>query len=125
MSGEDPKKPEDVLSAVVKSGETKEMSPVSPYTLYGSHNSGAMITPVMLNEDKYNLWANEMLDALQAKRKVGFINGTVKTPSSDSPDYDSWVAVNSMVIGWIRASIDPKVKSSVMFVSDASQLWQD
>lgn len=64
-----------------------------------------------------------MLNAPQAKRKIGFINGTVKLPPVDSSNYDSWVAVNSMVIGWIRASIDPKVKSSVTFVSDASQLW--
>lgn len=103
------------------SGDAK--IPVSQYTLYGSDNAGAQITSVMLNRDNYNIWANEMLNALQAKRKVGFINGTMKMPSSDSPDYDSWVTVNLMVIGWIRTSIDPKVKSSVTFVSDASQLW--
>ena len=95
----------------------------SPYTLYSSDNPGAKITQVMLNGDNYNLWANEMVNALQAKRKIGFINGTVEKPSSDGPDYESWVAVNSMVIGWIRSSIDPKVKSSVIFVSETSQLW--
>ena len=97
----------------------------SPYRLYGSDNPGAMITPVMLNGDNYNQWANEMLNALQAKRKVGFINGTLKKPNSDDPDFDNWIAVNSMIIGWIRAAIDPKVKSSVTFVNEASVLWSD
>lgn len=105
-----------VIGSVVKPGD-------SPYTLYSSDNPGAKITQVMLNGDNYNLWANEMVNALQAKRKIGFINGTVEKPSSDGPDYESWVAVNSMVIGWIRSSIDPKMKSSVTFVSKASQLW--
>ena len=113
MSGEDSSKSHDVSSSMVRASDSKEMTPVSPYTLYGSDNPRALITPVSLNGDNYNLWASEMLNALQAKRKVGFINGTMKTPSSDSPDYDSWVAVNSMVIGWIRSSIDPKVKSFV------------
>lgn len=84
-----------------------------------------MITPVMLNGENYNQWANEMLNTLQPRRKVGFINGTLSKPASDSPDYDNWIAVNSMIIGWIRASIDPKVKSSVSLISEANQLWSE
>ena len=93
--------------------------------LYGSDNPGAMITPFMLNGENYNQWANEMLNALQAKRKIGFINGTLKKPNSDDGDYDNWIAVNSMIIGWIRASIDPKVKLSVTFVNEASVMWSE
>nr|AII99795.1 copia-type retrotransposon polyprotein [Sinapis alba] len=105
---------------------TRDVSSLpSPYILYGSDNPGAMITPVMLNGENYNQWANEMLNALQAKRKVCFINETLKKPATDDPDYDNWVAVNSMIIGWIRASIDPKIKASVTFVSEASLLWTD
>ncbi|XP_013589183.1 PREDICTED: uncharacterized protein LOC106297500 [Brassica oleracea var. oleracea] len=97
----------------------------SPYALFGSDNPGAMITPVKLNGENYNQWASEMLNALQAKRKVGFINGSLKKPLADDPDHDNWIAVNSMIIGWIRAAIEPNVKSSVTFVSDASQLWSE
>jgi len=122
MSGDDPK--DDLTSgSSVKTSEKAEVSPLTPYSLHSSDNPGALITPVMLNGENYNLWANEMLNALQAKRKVGFVNGTVKKPSSESSDYENWVAVNSMVIGWIRTSIDVKLKSSVTFVSEASQLW--
>lgn len=96
--------------------------PASPYALFGSDNPGTKITPVVLTGENYNQWANEMLNALQAKRKVGFINGSLKKPAEDDPNYDNWIAVNSMIIGWIRAAIDPKVKSSVSFVNEASQL---
>lgn len=30
-----------------------------------------------------------------------------------------------MIVGWIRSSIEPKVKTTVTFVSNAHQLWED
>lgn len=63
-----------------------------------------------------------MLNALQAKRKMGFINGTLKKLASDSPNLDNWLTVNSMIVGWIRASIEPKVQSTATYISDAHLL---
>ncbi|XP_056852888.1 uncharacterized protein LOC130502099 [Raphanus sativus] len=125
MSDED-KKAEEVSAVVKKIGSVSaELAPSSPYKLYGSDNPGSVITSVMLTGENYNQWANEMLNALQAKRKTGFINGTLKKPSVEDPDYENWIAVNSMIIGWIRSSIDSKVKSSVSFISEASHLWSE
>lgn len=116
-------------SSSVKNTPEKSTSDVaslpSPYALFGSDNPGAMITSVVLSGENYNQWANEMRNALQAKRKIGFINGTLKKPGVDDSNYDNWVAVNSMIIGWIRSSIDPKIKASVAFVNEASLLWSD
>lgn len=88
-------------SSVTKDGRdaSGKSVPPSPYTLYGSDNPGAMITSVVLTGENYNQWANEMLNALQAKRKVGFINGSLKKPAQDDPNYENWIAVNSMIIG--------------------------
>nr|AAD19784.1 putative retroelement pol polyprotein [Arabidopsis thaliana] len=98
---------------------------VSPYTLASSDNPGAVISSVELNGDNYNQWATEMLNALQAKRKTGFINGTIPRPPPNDPNYENWTAVNSMIVGWIRTSIEPKVKATVTFISDAHLLWKD
>lgn len=65
------------------------------------------------------------MNALQAKRKTGFINGTITKPSSDNPDFENWQTVNSMIVGWIRVSIAPKVKSTVTFIYDAHLLWNE
>nr|BAB08885.1 retroelement pol polyprotein-like [Arabidopsis thaliana] len=97
----------------------------SPYTLSNSDNPGTLITSVVLNGDNYNEWSEEMLNALQAKRKTGFIDGTIQKPASDSPDFENWKTVNSMIVGWIRVSIEPKVKSTVTFISDAHLLWDE
>ncbi|KAG7599315.1 Ribonuclease H-like superfamily [Arabidopsis suecica] len=98
---------------------------VSPYTLASSDNPGAIISSVELNGDNYNQWKTEMMNALQAKRKTGFINGTIPRPPPDNPNFENWTAVNSMIVGWIRTSIEPKVKLFVTFLSDAHLLWVD
>lgn len=102
-----------------------EATSSSPYMLYGSDNPGAVICSVKLNGVNYNEWSSEMVNALQAKRKLGFIRGTLKKPEETSPDVENWLTVNSMIVGWIRASIEPKVRSTVTYVTDAHQLWED
>lgn len=67
----------------------------------------------------------EVVNALQAKRKLGFIKGTLKKPEETSPDLENWLTVNSMIVGWIRASIEPKVRSTVTYIMEAYQLWED
>ncbi|KAG7552476.1 Reverse transcriptase RNA-dependent DNA polymerase [Arabidopsis thaliana x Arabidopsis arenosa] len=84
-----------------------------------------MISSVLLNGENYIEWSEEMLNALQAKRKTSFIDGTITKPSSDDPNFDYRKAVNSMIVGWIRASIESKVKSTVTFISDAHLLWDE
>ncbi|XP_010431064.1 PREDICTED: uncharacterized protein LOC104715347 [Camelina sativa] len=94
----------------------------SVYTLNASDNPGALISSVVLNEHNYSEWATELMNSLQAKQKLGFIDGTIPKPTTE-PDLSSWKAANSMIIGWIRTSIDPAIRSTVSFVSDAKDLW--
>lgn len=56
------------------------------------------------------------------KGKIGFINGTISKPSIDDLDFENWHTVNSMIVGWIRASIEPKVKSTLTFIDESYQL---
>ena len=53
---------------------------MSPYYLGPSDNPGTAITPVTLNGDNYAEWASELENALRAKRKFGFVNGSLKMP---------------------------------------------
>ena len=65
-----------------------------------------------------------MLNALQVKRKLGFINGTLKKPAEGSLDLENWLAVNSMLVGWIHISIQPRGRSTMTYM-DAHQLWSN
>lgn len=102
-----------------------EVVVVSPYTLSSSDNPGMLIIFVFLNGDNYNEWSTEMLNVLQAKRKTSFIKGTIKKPTSDHADYKNWMTVNSTIIGWIQVFIEPKVRSMVTFITEASRLWSN
>lgn len=95
----------------------------NPYYLHPSHNPGVLITAIMLKGDNYSEWATEIWNSLQAKQKIGFLDETIIKPSTN-PDLARWAASNSMIVGWIRTSIDPPIRSTVSHVPDASQLWE-
>lgn len=98
-------------------------TPDTPYALHHSDNPGSLITPVILKGDNYSEWATEFWNSLQAKQKIGFINGTIPKPLTN-PDLTRWTSANSMIVGWIRTSIDPTVRSTVSHVPDAFLLWE-
>lgn len=93
------------------------------FSLHPNDNPGALISSVILKEDNYPEWSTELRNSLQAKRKLGFIDGTLTKPATE-PDLSMWLAANSMIIGWIRTSIDPKIRSTVTYESVAETLWE-
>lgn len=101
--------------AVASSSGGSSMS--SPYFLSNSNNPGVSISPVSLTGE----------NVLRAKRKTGFINGSLTMPSeSEKPaEAEQWKTVNSMIVGWIRASISPTIRSAVTFTPDAYKMWGD
>lgn len=115
-------------SSVQTSGSVTTVSKTSvpsPYALHASDNPGSLITSVTLTGDNYNEWSTEMTNALQAKRKIGFIDGSIVKPSTGDPNLELWLSVNPMIVGWIRSSIEPRVRSTVTFISDSYKLWEN
>lgn len=98
---------------------------VAPYSLHASDNPGALITSVMFTGENYNEWSIELVNALKAKRKLGFIDGSILKPSIDDSNFELWSSVNSMIVGWIRSSIEARVRSTVTFISDSHKLWDN
>ena len=116
----------DSKELVSSSGVTLE-SKMSPYYLAPSDNPGTSITSVILNGENYSEWALELENALCAKRKIGFVNGSLKIPDEkEKPnEAEMWRTANSMIVGWIRASISPVIRSTVPFSPDACKMWSD
>lgn len=120
---------DDITSSASKSStaqvEQGSKTVTSPYSLFASDNPGALITSVMFTGDNYNEWSTELVNALRAKRKLGFIDGTIPKPSLDDPNLELWSSVNSLIVGWIRSSIEARVRSTVTFISDSHKLWEN
>lgn len=67
-----------------------------------------------------------MQRALRAKNKLGFIKGTLLKPSdSNSLLLESWERCNDMLVSWIQNSIAQQLRSSVAFVDDAREVWNE
>ena len=88
-----------------------------------------MITAVIFDGKKYDLWERAARTALKSKNKLGFIDAgfTKPTPKEgeDTSELQAWEMVNSMIYSWILNVIEPKLKSSIAFVDTARALWKN
>ncbi|XP_022852745.1 uncharacterized protein LOC111374322 [Olea europaea var. sylvestris] len=66
-----------------------------------------------------------MTNALQAKSKFGFVDGSVKRPTSGLSEEPAWIKCNSMVISRIFNSLYPSLHDSVAYFVTAQEMWND
>lgn len=114
-------------TAIMSSSRAVGEDRLSPYYLALSDNPGTCISPVNLTGENYTEWSSELENAIRAKRKIGFINGGLKCPDEkENPvETELWKMANSMIVGWIRASISPTIRSTVPFSPDACKMWSE
>lgn len=46
-----------------------------------------------------------------------------KRPADKPEDAEKWDMVNSMIIGWIYSSVEPKLRPSISLVDSAKVMW--
>lgn len=83
----------------------------------------SFISTVLLGEDNYTEWSTNIQNLLQAKQKIGFIDGSIPKPLT-SPDLTLWLATNLIIVSWILKAIDPEIRSTVANITDACKLWE-
>jgi hypothetical protein len=70
-----------------KKNEVVRKTP-SPYDLNSNDNPGSIITQVQLRGENYDEWSKAMRTSLRARRKWGFVEGTIKKPDEESPEME-------------------------------------
>lgn len=65
-----------------------------------------------------------MLNSLWTKRKIGFVDGTLKRPNNKPEEEEKWDMVNSMIIGWIYSSVEVKLRPSISLVDNVKAMWE-
>ncbi|KAK6149071.1 hypothetical protein DH2020_016596 [Rehmannia glutinosa] len=99
---------------------------ISPYDLNSNDNPGNLITQVKLRGDEnYDEWARAVRTSLRARRKWGFVEGTISEPEKESSDFEDWWTVQSMLVSWIRNTIEPELRSTISHIENAKDLWED
>ncbi|KAK8944295.1 hypothetical protein KSP39_PZI008246 [Platanthera zijinensis] len=71
------------------------------------------------------MWEKAMLNALCAKNKLDFINGTLVQPTPSSPEAAYWDSCNSILISWIFNSLDKSIQHSVAYMDTTKAVWDD
>lgn len=66
-----------------------------------------------------------MRNALRAKKKLGFIDGTLQKPTDESPEIEDWWMVNSMSVAWVFNTIEPSLPLTVTYMENVQDLWED
>ncbi|KAL2903744.1 Retrovirus-related Pol polyprotein from transposon TNT 1-94, partial [Bienertia sinuspersici] len=83
---------------------------------------GNLISHIIFKGDNYISWSRALTLSLKARRKFGFVDGSIIKPTN-SDDILDWDTVNSMVVSWINRTLDPKILSSIPFHDTARALW--
>lgn len=66
-----------------------------------------------------------MLISLQARNKLGFINGSCSRPALAHPNLHQWERCNAIVLSWIMNSVSKEIFSGIIYCTDSSKVWAD
>ncbi|CAM8942689.1 unnamed protein product [Rhodiola kirilowii] len=96
-------------SAAIEASLSASLKPIdigSACYTHPSDNPGQIYVSELLNDGNYGEWVNEMSNALFAKNKIGFVDGTITKPKVDSQDLGDWLRCDAMVKGWLKSAMD-------------------
>ncbi|KAJ7950833.1 UBN2_3 domain-containing protein [Quillaja saponaria] len=115
------------IVVVASSQQGKATKVDSPYYLHPSDHPGLVFImhPLAENGENYFTWRRSMMTALESKNKVGFVDNSITKPYINSPDFQSWVKCNAIVLSWLTNSLTKEIQSSAAHTETASELWAD
>ena len=106
----------------------RELSPMedprSPFFLHHGESPGAILVTQPLTKDNYPNWARAMRMALDAKSKLGFVDGSITASMAITPlEKIAWSKNNSMISSRILNSVSPHISGSVIYRNTAMEVW--
>ena len=106
----------------------RELSPLedphSSFFLHHGESPDAILVSKPLIEDNYPTWACAMKMALDAKSKLGFVDGSITTSMAVTPlEKQAWSKCNSMISSWILNCVSPHITASVIYRNKALEVW--
>ncbi|KAK1355313.1 CCHC-type domain-containing protein [Heracleum sosnowskyi] len=116
---------DDAYSVLDSSLRSVALQNSHPLYLHPSDHPGQVLVAATLTGENFNEWKRFMTLALSAKNKLGFVTGKYKAPGITSAYFDHWQRCNDMIITWILNSLSPDIRSSLVYVTLAEDVWTD
>ncbi|KAL9244272.1 hypothetical protein vseg_018068 [Gypsophila vaccaria] len=115
--------------------ENKQLSnkehipPSSPLYLHLSESPNLSLSQIIFDGDNYQIWADAVRNALDAKNKLIFIEGTIKRPvvvegAEETLEDVAWQQCNAMIKAWLRNFIHLKLHPSIAFSETVAEIWK-
>ena len=116
----------EIPSSIFKGSTSKTMyedDSSSPYFFNSSDHPGAVLVSCLLKGDNYPTWRRAIMNALRAKNKLIFVDGSLLKPEEDNKEIQAWEKCNSMVISWIFNALASELHDSVAYVDSTYEMW--
>ncbi|KAL1222697.1 hypothetical protein V5N11_004448 [Cardamine amara subsp. amara] len=97
---------------------------ISPYDLSPSDNPGCVISQPLLRGSNYDEWSANIRLALMARKKFGFVDGTIPKPDENSADLEDWRCNNALVVSWIKLTVESSLRTTLHSVDVSRDLWE-
>ncbi|CAL9003908.1 unnamed protein product [Prunus brigantina] len=123
MAGEDETPKPSGVKPNTQDTETIDAS--DPFYIHHADQTGLTLVTQLLDGDNYATWSRAMLINLEAKNKLGFVDGTIKAPPTTSTKYLFWRRCNQLIKSWILNSISPSLANTVIYANTAAEVWSD
>lgn len=96
----------------------------NPLFLHPSDGPTFIIVSKLQGAGDYRSWRRSFEIQLSAKRKIDFVDRSVSRSTTDAMEATQWDTCNNMVISWIHNNISDNIRSSVLFINTASDIWK-
>nr|ABW74573.1 putative pol polyprotein [Boechera divaricarpa] len=104
---------------------TLEALDQSLFYMHSADHPGLQIISIRLDGINYDDWNAAMRISLDAKNKIGFIDGTLPRPLESDMNFRVWSRCNSTVKSWLLNSVSPHIYRSILRLIDAADIWRD
>ncbi|XP_048502724.1 uncharacterized protein LOC125498539 [Beta vulgaris subsp. vulgaris] len=95
----------------------------SPLYLHPSDGPNIVCIEKLQGMTNYRTWQRSMEISLAAKRKLGFVTGTVVRDGEDAVKQEQWDTCDSLVISWLHGSMTEAVKRYVLYLNTSRAIW--
>lgn len=108
--------------AVTKASLFHTISDLNPYSLISNDTFGIFLTHInYAKQITINGWMPSR--SPEGIQKECFIDGILKHPNPTSADFKDWGTMNSLIVSWIFATLDPSFVPSVPYKNKEKTLW--